>query len=194
MDPVSASMLAMAGGSLAGGIWSNITNLAEGKRGRQFAERMSGTAYQRAVVDMRAAGINPMLAYMQGGASTPGAPTANVSDAIGPAVSSALQTKRTAAEVELLQNQARKIPFDNALTVQNTHTAFELAEMHKASAELARAQRREVEMRADIRAPGATLGRWTQAGMDLAERGARSLRSMLDRRPDRRPVLSPGGR
>lgn len=50
----------------------------ESARNREFQDLMSSTAYQRAMDDMKKSGLNPMLAFQQGGASSPSGSMASI--------------------------------------------------------------------------------------------------------------------
>lgn len=85
-------------GAIQQGVYNHIEqqtamrfNSAEAAKNRAWQEQMSNSAYQRAVEDMRKAGINPILAYTQGGASTPAGAQGTIGSAsMGMATSSAL--------------------------------------------------------------------------------------------------------
>jgi len=102
------SILSDLGGGFVGkavDIWSARE---ASKDERAFSERMSNTSYQRAVADMRAAGLNPMLAYQQGGASTPSTSPASTGEPLMSSVGSAVQQRRLRSEIALLQQQTNK--------------------------------------------------------------------------------------
>lgn len=102
--------IATIGSSLIGAAGQRSANRQNVELGREqmaFQERMSGTAYQRAVQDMQAAGLNPMLAYSQGGASAPVGSMPQVQNVAAAAVNSAQQAMGMMSAVQQMrQSQA----------------------------------------------------------------------------------------
>lgn len=111
-DPVStgatvAGTVASAGAAYFGQRKADKAAAERAREQREWQERMSSTAYQRAVADMRAAGINPMVAAMGHSASTPSGAVAPVGNAIGSAVQSALAAKAAFADTRRALAEAR---------------------------------------------------------------------------------------
>jgi hypothetical protein len=65
------------------------------------------------MADMRKAGLNPILAYSKGGASTPSGANTPAKDILTPAVQSAQAAKRISAEVDNMEETNRNIREQN---------------------------------------------------------------------------------
>jgi len=130
-----------AAASLIGGQQQNAANRAMAGQQMDFQERMRGTQYQTTVADLKAAGLNPMLAYTQGGAGTPQGATAQMGNPLGDAGNSAKEAALAVAQYAnmrnqnvLLEEQAEKTNADRFLSLDQAaytraNTMRELAQM-----------------------------------------------------------------
>ncbi|WNK13568.1 MAG: DNA pilot protein [Microvirus sp.] len=120
--------------SYFGGQSRNQAQAEQANSANEFSAKQFATRYQTTTADMQAAGLNPMLAYSQGGGSPPTGQQASVSDAISPAVESARssyavgnQAKLIGAQVEATKASAEASSAQAAKTRAETELVNPLA-------------------------------------------------------------------
>lgn len=115
-----------------------------------FDERMFKNRYRYTMEDMRRAGLNPILAYKQGGGSPPtaglyqpGNEYAGAASAAGAGVSSALAARRAdleldamAAQIDVAKEQAKNVRTDTEVKGKQVQNVVEDTYMKRANTKL----------------------------------------------------------
>ncbi|AXL14656.1 DNA pilot protein [Microviridae sp.] len=120
MPPLTLAGASLIGGGLSflGGLSSNKTSKKMAREQMAFQERMSNTAYQRSMADMRKAGLNPMLAYQKGGASTPSGAQPNIRNPL----EGAPQAASAYVAAKMASANIKNVEANTALTREKANT------------------------------------------------------------------------
>lgn len=158
--------------STAMGLYTNMKNIKLAREQMAFQERMSNTAYQRGMADMKEAGLNPILAYNKGGASAPPGQTANLKNPAEAGFSTALQAARLTQEMGNIKADTLKKASETLLNRQ-LQTKAKADQMKTATDTLISAKQAQIK--------GLELSRTQKYGESVLGRNLQSFERMLDR-------------
>jgi len=163
-------------GSFLGARSANRTNRAISREQMGFQESMSSTAYQRAMEDMRKAGLNPILAYQQGGASSPAGASIPSQDSLSPAVNSGMAAMRLKADLDNIREMTSKLKSDQVLNQALAGSAHADALLKVNSAKVAGANEKLLNYQLPAAKNQADMAK-TPMGrvLDAADRAAKSI-------------------
>jgi hypothetical protein len=136
--------------SLIGGAMANAQSVQSAREQMQFQERMRDTQYQAAVKDLQKAGLNPMLAYSNGGAAVPSGAMAQIKDALGPAVNSAVDAYTKQQAVETAKTAQEQAQAEIAKTKADTINSLETANAIRANVDQTKASTEESKGRTNL--------------------------------------------
>lgn len=122
MGPIIGGALLAGGASLVGGMINNASSAEQAHRNREFQQKMSSTAHQREVEDLRKAGLNPMLSA-HGGASSPSGAVAQNQDVVSGAVNSGINAASQLKAMTLTEAQKNNVVANTALASANARKA-----------------------------------------------------------------------
>lgn len=127
-----------AAASMAGIDMANDQNAASSAKQMKFQKRMSDTAHQREVGDLRKAGLNPILSA-NAGASTPGG-ASYTAESVAPDPELFSNTRVANAQVANTKATTENIKTDTGLKAANTRSAEKSMEIADETKKLIMAQ------------------------------------------------------